>query len=365
MRNKSKRKKLNRVFVLGAGASYAASQVQSKGDSLSTYEAPLDAHFCQRITSVDLERPYWVADARDKIIRAWRHDTSFVSLGLERAILLHLGNLEFIHAIHPRRLRESIPPHEWMNLISHLTCAILRRCRQNGTKLYTRFSDWAFPVDSDHSIRSRIITFNYDTLLDNLLLKKFKQGDLYFDTLRERRDRVRKHNQNFPVLLKLHGSSNWRCSAKSFRRIIEGSARGNEEDPFEIPEVWLGGRKLPMPDDDVSPLIIPPLPAKPISEIKLFRYLWTRAYEYLYETKEIVIVGYSLPDADQMAYSMFSNFQAERLERVVIVDPDTQVLARWRSVLRRQPRRHSGSAEAAPCCRGSRRLPRRRPGRTG
>jgi hypothetical protein len=337
VRNPANRKKLERVFVLGAGASYAASEVTSRTTSSATYQAPLDKDFCRRLAEVSLARPGWVTNARDRVVDAWKHTTPFPEfVGLERAILLQLGNREFLEAIHRRRLRGSgdLASHEWMNLVSHLICAILRRCRENGTRLYSKFVDWAFP---EESVDSRIITFNYDLLLDKALLKKgFAPEDLYFDAIRQRRDRSSRRNQPHPFLLKLHGSANWRCTSESFKRIIEGPGSDDGGEPFVIPEVWLRNADLASPDDDVSPLIIPPLPTKPITQIKLFRYLWTRAYEYLYEAKELVVVGYSLPDADQMAYSMFSNFKPQRLKNVVVVDPDTSILAKWRDVLRSQ-----------------------------
>ena len=97
----------------------------------------------------------------------------------------------------------------------------------------------------------------------------------------------------------------------------------------------MNDREIPHPEDDRCPLIIPPLPAKPVTSVRLFSYLWTRAYEYLYEADEIVICGYSLPSADQLAVSMFSNFTNRHLRRVTIVDPSPDVLTRWRRVLSR------------------------------
>ena len=110
------------------------------------------------------------------------------------------------------------------------------------------------------------------------------------------------------MLLKLHGSINWRCSEHDFRSIIEGPRIG--EGTHEIDAAWIDDSGPPRPDDDVSPLIIPPLPAKPITSARLLKWLWTRAYEYLHEARELLIVGYSLPVADQMAEAMFGSFRS-------------------------------------------------------
>jgi len=335
MRNNINRKKILKLFVLGAGASYAASQVKRAiAQSDPVYEAPLDAAFAHRIKSIVLQQPTWISEARDRLLATWKHEAPFESLGLERAILIQLAHLEFIHAIHPRRSRELISRHEWMNLVSHVACIILRRCRQNSARLYERFAEWCLPTpEQTNGWDNRIITFNYDTLLDSILLKRIPATDLYFDAIRNRQDTPSRAKQEYPILLKLHGSINWRCTEEAFGKIIEGSIH---DEIYEIPEIWLDEMRVPEPGDKVAPLILPPLPSKPISGIKLFRYLWTCAYEYLYEAEELVIIGYSLPNADQMSVSMFSNFQSQRLKKVVIIDPSTAVLARWRSTLRRR-----------------------------
>jgi hypothetical protein len=93
---------------------------------------------------------------------------------------------------------------------------------------------------------------------------------------------------------------------------------------------------LPSPDDGESPLIIPPLPDKPITTISLFRFFWTKAYEYLHEAEELVICGYSLPEADRMATSLFGNFSNSRLKRITIVDPNPTIISKWRNLCHRK-----------------------------
>jgi len=332
MRTSARRKDVGKLFVLGAGASYAASEVKGARGRNATYEAPLDAHFTKRVADLEFSRPGWVSGARDDALKAWRHESAFTSLGLEEAIIAQLGDLEFFRTFHPRRVRDALSAFQWMNLVSHLICAILRRCRQNRSQLYSRFERWALPVGNDAGHENRILTFNYDTLLDNLLIKRFAVQDLYFDDIQKPKGRRSKHKQEHPILLKLHGSANWRCASDDFRRIVENSSPAEGDLPHHVPDVWIGN-DLPDPNGKASPLIIPPIPTKPVSRLSLFRYLWTRAYEYLYEAKELVIVGYSLPQTDQMARSMFRGFRSSKLERIVVVDPSPAVLLRWRSVL--------------------------------
>jgi hypothetical protein len=78
-----------------------------------------------------------------------------------------------------------------------------------------------------------------------------------------------------------------------------------------------------------------PLPQKPITQIRLFCFLWTLAYEYLHEARELIICGYSLPETDKLAHSMFSNFANKKLKSITIVDPNPYIMHKWRDLFRR------------------------------
>ena len=78
---------------------------------------------------------------------------------------------------------------------------------------------------------------------------------------------------------------------------------------------------------------MPPIPDKPMTKIRLFEFLWTRACEYLHEAENITICGYSLPDTDSLAMSLFGNLSNTRLKRVTVIDPDPSILQRWRDLL--------------------------------
>jgi SIR2-like protein len=334
VRNHANRKTVDKLFVLGAGASLAASKVSTRDGSSSTYQAPLDAHFAARIAGLDLTRPSWVKDARHEVVSKFRPTGDFADYRLEVAILRQLSLLELLKSLHPRRSRKQVESHEWLNLVSHLICVVLRRSRENSAGLYERLASEFFPTEAKlEEIDNRIITFNYDTLLDTHLLAHRAPAEVYFDSIQERRDRASSIQHDSPLLLKLHGSINWRCAEEDLRSIIEGP--DGEEDFYRIKTVWVDNSGAPKPVDKTSPLIIPPLPSKPITSVQLFNWLWTRAYEYLHEARQLIIVGYSLPPADQMADSLFGSFWTSRLEDVVIVDPSTAALDRWRKVLGR------------------------------
>ncbi len=115
-----------------------------------------------------------------------------------------------------------------------------------------------------------------------------------------------------------------------FSRIVEGKGTNQYVD------VWYEKSGTPSPDDNDSPLIIPPLPSKPVMSIGLFRFLWTKAFEYVHEAEEMILCGYSLPDADRFALSLFSNFTNSRLKKVTVVDPDPSILGKWRDLLSRR-----------------------------
>lgn len=334
MKNNANLLDVNKLFILGAGASLAASEIKSKKNKIPTYQSPLDSEFAFRIANLDLQRPGWVEDAKNTVVKKFRPDGDFSEHNLEQSIIRQLNLLELFKALHPRRSRNQIDPSKWLNLLAHLICIVLRRARENRKGLYKQIVEKYFPAESEiEDIKNRIITFNYDTLLDSHLQKTREITDIYFDEIRTRRDRKSTATQNHPLLLKLHGSINWRCSEEDLKSIIGFSDNQNED--YEIDRIWVDDSSPPLPEDEVSPLIMPPLPSKPITSIELFKWLWTRAYEYLHEAKELIVIGYSLPPTDGVAESMFSSFIANKLERIIIVDPSTQALDRWRDVLGR------------------------------
>lgn len=332
MRGPNSRKKIDTLFVLGAGASYGASMAKS-----TATVAPLDKDFCKRIQTLDCSKPYWVSASRDILGKQWKDFHEFKEMGLEAAILKQLGHLEFLSSIQPKRMKGTIEQAEYLNHLAHIICFILRKVKPSRNDPYASLFEKAFKVDEFSKVKNRVITFNYDDLLDRHFVEQFGVRQTYFDKLKERKDasgrRSKDDKVENPLLLKLHGSVNWLCETSEFERVITGNE--TEEKPYKIPSIWYSKKKVPKPDDTESPLIIPPLPVKPITSIEIFRWLWTRAYEYLHEARELVVCGYSLPDTDRMALSLFSNFKNNHLERVTVVDKDPTILSKWRELLRR------------------------------
>lgn len=327
MKTVHNRYKVNRLFIIGAGASRSASTDKNK--------APLDKEFCKHISDLQTLRPSWVSSSKGIVCGNWRYHTRFDEMGLEQAVLRQMSQFEFLDAIHRRRRPTSINGPEYLNHIAHLISFILRKSRETPAGLYLEFVTKVFASSTISELNDRIITFNYDDLLDKYLVCRFPLQEVYFDRMKWRRNDPDRRQERFdhPLLIKLHGSVSWRCYTMDFKRIIDTKYRTTTRDqPISI---WYSDRGYNSPSDSISPLIIPPLPTKPMTEFSIFRFLWTKAYEYLHEAKQIVVCGYSLPSTDQLAYSMFSNFVNRSIEKVTIVDTDIQVLGRWKQLLDR------------------------------
>ena len=93
------------------------------------------------------------------------------------------------------------------------------------------------------------------------------------------------------VLLKLHGSLNWRVHKQSKRIDLI-------DNPFLVET-----RKGEPRPENVS--IIPPGILKDITD-KPYSQLWQEARRYLDNCRELIIVGYSLPETDFLAHSLFN-----------------------------------------------------------
>jgi len=255
------------------------------------------------------------------------------SHGLEEAISKQLGHIDFLNAVHPHRHIASADSYDFLRRLSYLIVFVLKKAKERTNAPYGMFSSKVFSNDPATS-ENRVITFNYDDVLDRHLLRRLPVQKVYFDRMGTDSNESYRRTINFdaPLLIKLHGSVNWRCGKTEFSRAIGETA--SVDDPYI--HVWCDKKGVPSPSDNAYPLIVPPLPAKPLSQIGIFKYLWTKAYEYLFEAKEIIVCGYSLPEFDQFAKSLFANFSNKRLSKITVVDPDPQVLKKWQQLLKRE-----------------------------
>jgi hypothetical protein len=190
------------------------------------------------------------------------------------------------------------------------------------------------------------ITFNYDDILDEALWKVrslhdvpayLKKGETYwhpdggYGFFCKPSITCVKHFDVFMdktamLLLKLHGSVNW--------RIKLGYAKPYSMDAIVHHEPW-----LPKPFGDVPQageieshlkndcFIVPPVLSKSsFVEEPILRLVWGKAFLALYEAGEVVFVGYSFPVTDLAATFLFSETiprQGPRV-KVVVLPRDTK-----------------------------------------
>jgi len=331
MKQESKRYPVDTIYILGAGASYALSE----SASISSHKtSPLDKDFMSKLINKFESFKQWQGESIGFIKRHWIGLKSIQSLGLEAAIIERVSKYDFLSHMHPRKISIKRSNEEYLNHLSHLIAAYLFNCKENNKNFAARLIDLIFPVEVPvDQYKNRIVTFNYDSIIDDQMLKRrLAIGQIFFDKLSNRRtDKVRRakgERFEYPLILKLHGSVSWRVSRDYFDKIINGLIIKDEAIP-----IWYDNSGPPKPIDDVSPLIIPPIPNKPITQSSIFCFLWQRAYEYLLEAENIVIIGYSCPETDTMAMSMFNQFRGEKLRKITIVDPDASILSKYQRII--------------------------------
>lgn len=233
-----------------------------------------------------------------------------------------------------------------------------------------------------------IVTFNWDTLMDRALNDSTEWSTdsgyyvvpklIYRDGWVLPQSHVNKTNSH-PLLLKLHGSTNWITSHTILQegnpvlsqasspetlhvyesttspfpayegRYMEGYASFSYGYyPPNIPDKGKSAGKgrvivsitqrtpwRPKVEGDKSglismPLIIPPVKQKHYDMFgKLFSRLWGKAEEALRKAEHIIIIGYSFPITDLQSNELFIKaFMGRRsIPRISIIDPNPQIIA--------------------------------------
>lgn len=332
MKHNSNRKEIDTLYVLGAGASYCLSLVKSRKNKINHSITPLDKDFLKCLSEYQASSG-WKKEAFELIEKGWLDRDPICNEGIENAIIKRVSQYEFLASLHPRKTKNKCSNEDYLNNLSHLITNYLSRCKSNSSGDTKRFINHVFPIKEKPELYSnRIITFNYDTLVERPLIDRgLSSKKLYFDRInKDPSEGIRRNaHERFdnPLVLKLHGSINWRCDRKYFDQIISGKI-----DQEEKIGIWQEV-KAPKPDDNSSPLIIPPIPNKPITQTSIFKFLWTTAFEYMHEAKKIVIVGYSCPPTDTLARAMFTHFASKKLTEIFVVDPNAMALKNYKEML--------------------------------
>jgi len=346
MRN-NRLKNINTLYLLGAGASYALTLPPRGSASLKT--TPLDFDFNKRIKNHKSNKN-WVKESIEYHIKNWVGSESLIDLGLEEAILKRAGNYDLLNAVHKVKLNRNrysdakCENQDYINNLSHLITEVLHGCKQNTQSLATTFANSLFKLRTRKvngkrkrvCPTNRVITFNYDTILDReiLHLGHLNEYSMYFDrignnlTTAENALTRRPATEPFPYLIKLHGSTNWRVTETDYKSIVSGASNSRTRVP-----IWFDWKKTPSVTQAISPLIVPPLPNKPITTSSIFAHLWQCAFEYLHESRRLVIVGYSCPQTDSFAMSLLSNVRDSKLKEIIVVDPEIYSLSKYKKLL--------------------------------
>ncbi len=197
-----------------------------------------------------------------------------------------------------------------IELTTHLASVCGRLHVRRGTGLwaaYLAYLGWLI----DNSKTLTFITFNYDLLLEQLLDDRdlrygygHRSGVEFDDPSRRRR--VARSGAEVQ-LLKLHGSSNWGvCRGCRKAGVFDDSVTA-----FEAPYMP-GLRRKTCPrckEKYLESGIIPPILGK-AGESRPMEAIWRAARAALRRAREIVVIGYSLPESDLEAVSLFREVES-------------------------------------------------------
>jgi len=366
------------VLLLGAGAS------KSYSESLTEVRMPIAKDFFRTFNQLSISENRWVLIGdilnylRDFHNIPW---TDFLNYD-EDIELLHSEVEEKLNYLLENKINvfgntdNMLIYKTYIQLIFVFTSVINEI--QNG------------PTSSSHLNLARhlsnddvVITFNWDTLMDRALRQTTNwntdRGYLVEPRMVYRDEWVKAVNnpfKDYPVILKLHGSTNWLTSCLRPDGDKLKSTQETATDDFYIyestikpystydgrfmsgytdfsygyypPNLPLKGEKAPkgyvfiamtvraegMPKGTASskglvsmPLIIPPVKHKNYSHFgNIFAQLWSKAEESLVRAARIIIIGYSFPVTDTQTDELFKKAFAQRtnMPEITIVDPTPQ-----------------------------------------
>lgn len=289
-------KERNTLVILGAGASRGAAFVD--GDAL--VPPPLDYDFFQVL---QMSRTGRSAEGRQLVEHVRTVYGSALNVGLETVF----NNLDAARVFHTAfnitkgRILEE--PSRLIDALRVVLPALLGETIGGECDFHNALAGRLRVGDA-------VVSLNYDCVADKALAN---HAGFRFDAERGgygvpvssgadlwRRSGRGKRPLGSILLLKLHGSLNWRAGSTPLRL---------RADPYR--EVAAG-------------VIAPPLTNKPVEQ-EPFRSIWREARRAVGRMRRLIIIGYSMPDADGLVRTLLATDLSPHLEDIIIVDPSDDV----------------------------------------
>ena len=202
--------------------------------------------------------------------------------------------------------------------------ALLREAHGRKTKCLYHEAILA-PLEGSDSV----ITFNYDLVVERAMRGIAESRSASFGPWLYG-FKTSSTPRRLPVLLKLHGSSNWRLKA---------SGTKDSEKQFQIrTKEWKDFDKAPgytrIAKTEIAafPIFLPFWDKR--IEQRPWVTLWREALGKLSTAENLIVWGYSMPPTDVKAYLLFTLGLSGRPLNLCIIDPRDETRERWRNLFR-------------------------------
>jgi hypothetical protein len=295
------------ALVLGAGASRSVSYAHER-----EYPSPLDGDFFDLLKRLDpRERDRAAVQFVLEQMRSLPHDhwhsmeKCFYTLHM-RAYLARKLELQAKSYISEEKIVASF---------ARCIQALLRKAHAKKTCI--KHKQMFKHLES----RDTILSFNYDLVIERALWPIAEEQRQAFGTwvygLSGSPD-----DFSLPLILKLHGSSNWRLRKRRDNFVV----LTEDWDDFRRAPGYLGHKGK----GTVFPIFLPFWDKR--IESRPWRPLWRTALARLQQVGTVIVWGYSLPPTDVKAQQLFFLALGARRFRLCVIDPSVITRERWREM---------------------------------
>jgi len=319
------------LVVLGAGASIGAAKYPIESSLRQAtarlpsgenffydlfHQGKMDTHGERYVNSLGLT----CEGVNDLIVRAWGLENNRSGFDPEEWRQLNIEDvftfLDIGEKMYPRRTHYQRGFENCRReLTSFVTFSLLHKSEGFHCERLMEILFALKPTDS-------VISFNWDTIADFTLQHSglpLYQG--YLDLMTVKALRPQEFSSR-GVLLKLHGSLNWRVCSNPKCRLngrmwlaVRGKDLLRQQEMYRCPRC--GG-------DRCEPFIVPPTSNKLIRRGSLLHKLWLIARNKLADCQRIVFIGYSFPNTDFYSDWLFRQIRFLEGSRpeIIVVNPE-------------------------------------------